>query len=102
MAQLIIAARDQLGADVRKELFKKLTRAWEQIDIAWMQTEAAFDLAAQIGKVDDQIAVLKLYEKAVELRKTTPFANETLGMMFFENLNRRASEQQVKSILRQS
>ncbi len=85
LAQLIIANDNEKETEIRKNLFEKLISFWEEIDIAWVRTEAAFDLASQIGNVDQQLAI-QLYGKAVELRETTVLANQTLGSMFLETL----------------
>jgi len=85
LTQLIIANNNEKDAEIRKELFEKLINSWQEIDVAWIRTEAAFDLSSQIASVDQQLA-MQLYEKAVELRETAALANQTLGVMFFETL----------------
>lgn len=85
LTQLIVANNNEKETEIRKELFEKLINSWQNIDVAWVRTEAAFDLASQIGNVDQQLAI-QLYEKAVELRETTALANQTLGSMFFQTL----------------
>jgi hypothetical protein len=85
LAQLIIANNKEDDVEIRKEIFTRLINSWQEIDIAWIRTEAAFDLASQIGNIDQQLA-MQLYESAVELREATALANQTLGRMFLETL----------------
>src|SRR6266498_1568675 len=85
LTQLIVAYDSEQDVEIREELFEKLTSLWEEIDIAWIRTEAAFHWVSQIGNVDQNLAN-QLYEKAVELRETIPLANQTIGKMFLDTL----------------
>lgn len=85
LAQLIISYNKELDAQKRTELFDKLILSWQQIDITWVQTEAAFDLSSRIASVDHELAK-HFYQNAVALRETLALANQTIGSMFLETL----------------
>lgn len=85
ITQLIISHDKEHDAQIRIELFAKLTMSWQRIDTVWVQTEAAFDLASRIATVDLELAK-QLYQNAVTLRETSALANQTIGTMFFDTL----------------